>query len=149
MTDRELIAQLSSALSWFVKHGPAIRSKLDEHVSVVGVINGFNEANAALTAATARRPRSPQAEGGVMAKDDFGRNEGVPQRVARFRIFTSWARLRRAFPRIGWTDLTPDEARELDLTPMVRWQALDFTWGAFGIVLAARPAHQANGGGDA
>jgi hypothetical protein len=74
-----------------------------------------------------------------VSKDDFGRNEVQPTMQGRFRLFTIWPRIGRISPRIRWAELTPDEARELDLHPMVRWQALNFTWGTFGIVIAARP----------
>ena len=75
-----------------------------------------------------------------MSKDDYGRTEVQPSMQSRFNLAALRARLVRKLPHARWVDLTPDEARELGLHPMVRWQVLDFTWGRFGIVLSARPA---------
>ena len=75
-----------------------------------------------------------------MSKDDYGRTEVRPSMQSRFNLAALRARLARMLPRARWVDLTPDEARELDLHPMVRWQVLDFAWGSFGVVLSARPA---------
>ena len=80
-----------------------------------------------------------------MAKDDFGRNERPPAMKVRLRLFKLWSHLARTLPRIQWVDLTPGMARDLELSPMVRWQVLEFAWGTFGIVIAAKPAEDDRG----